>query len=343
MIYNGFNSAETLKKARELLKEACSFPRAALVLEGLDVFCEKSGTIVRIESCGVIFANPTDQDLSKGITGSLGRFLLKVAHSSPARDLSLPIPAWIDPTIKKESNTNQIEQTVPSLSELNATSSTPLAPVDLTSQQNSTHPLDDLENFVFDEDEDFFDEEEEEPENYTTLGHSFSQPEIVTPIRELPAMTQQEIFSMRGAFLLSNPTLDPFFLTLTQQNQATFHLSDGSWDVIGGSIKKKARLVCSSQNLQLEISPNQSLFSKKTFAIFPIEPAFHLKDKPDEDVNYVEWDKALQEIYQELDQALILAKMAIQSCNGGVVFLCGWGSHAAEAKSRAIQFGFLEF
>ena len=93
--------------------------------------------------------------------------------------------------------------------------------------------------------------------------------------------------------------------------------------------------------MRLEVAPADSLLGEKTFALFPIEPAFVVPE-PSQDSDPAAIAEALRALESELDAALAGAMRSASSCGAGAVFLCGWGRHADMARARAFALGFSE-
>jgi hypothetical protein len=97
---NGFGSHESLTKARALLRSAQDFERARASLRGLDALCEPIDLPLLIEDRGVVFAPCPDADLEQGMAGFLGKYLMRLAQSAPARpELAMikaaPLAPWL--------------------------------------------------------------------------------------------------------------------------------------------------------------------------------------------------------------------------------------------------------
>lgn len=330
--HNGFASEAELGKARALLALAQQSERVRASLRGLDALCEAIDMPLSIEPRGVVFSPCQPAELDQGLSGFLGKYLMRLAQNAPARP-ELPHPTPIAPT------PTPLEDP-----ELRAASPAVFAPEkNKPAPAHQAAPPQGSNGAIFD-DEDFdgndFDPDSEDFDCETPSGAQPAnapgpRPEELPPP---PPMTMAEIKSMMSTAASLERSVDRFGAALSKlaaqavaaspQRQA--FSKRASWDAWGGQAKRSARAAALSAGLLHEHEPAGA--GGRALATFCIDPG----PLPIFGSEAAHSDPDLERLVLErLRSALDSVEIRAHPYPAQALMLCGWGARAAIAEAEA--------
>lgn len=316
--FNGFETEKHLNLARAMLDEARTFERANLSLQGLDAFCLPCPQ-AKIERYGVIFPQGDEAGLEAGLMGSLGRHLLKIAHSAKPRTGSAePLPVHLFE---------------PAPAQLNLPHQSPPLPVLPTTTPSDMDDMDDMDEEF---DDDHFDEQDD-PIAPIALNHPAPAPRIEL---DKPSLTLDQVKALliKGSDLKRK--VDPLEAALNQTSKSKCVFSKRmSWDAWGGSAKAGARQYGQSKGWNLrssELSESPLDQRHHEMGLVAIDPG-PLPTPPDEPIEAADFERQIDDAFRtQLKDAF----SSMQGMAKSAVVICGWSFRASRMIDIAKSMGY---